>query len=174
MLHMPCQMQELHKGKLYICYKGALTHQLKKSKKHQPPPQMSESCLVQGFGEDQSVRGLVDGRSWLWWMINKGLSTRFQVGASSCPQSISKTTTPVLLKPYKWECTEECTLIPDPRSVVSSSPPPKYPKHLLLPVFPTHAKNHYSHPNTCITKLSIYTRLYSSRTIKDRIFKAGM
>jgi hypothetical protein len=26
MLHMPCQMQEMHKGKLYICYKGAPTH----------------------------------------------------------------------------------------------------------------------------------------------------
>jgi hypothetical protein len=26
MLHVPCQMQEMHKGKLYICYKGALTH----------------------------------------------------------------------------------------------------------------------------------------------------
>jgi hypothetical protein len=26
MLHMPCQMQEVHKGKLYICYKGAPTH----------------------------------------------------------------------------------------------------------------------------------------------------
>jgi hypothetical protein len=24
---------------------------------------------------------------------------------------------------------------------------------------PTHAKNHYSHPNTCIAKLSVYTRL---------------
>jgi hypothetical protein len=38
MLHMSCQMQEMHKGKLYICYKGAPTHQLKKSNKHQPPP----------------------------------------------------------------------------------------------------------------------------------------
>jgi hypothetical protein len=26
MLHMPCQMQEVHKGKLYICYKRAPTH----------------------------------------------------------------------------------------------------------------------------------------------------
>jgi hypothetical protein len=25
--------------------------------------------------------------------------------------------------------------------------------------YPTHAKNHYSHPNTCIAKLSVYTRL---------------
>jgi hypothetical protein len=38
MLHMPCQMQEMHKGMLYICYKGALTHILKKSNKHQDPP----------------------------------------------------------------------------------------------------------------------------------------
>jgi hypothetical protein len=38
MLHMPCQMQEMHKGKLYICYKGAPTHQLKRSNKHQAPP----------------------------------------------------------------------------------------------------------------------------------------
>jgi hypothetical protein len=37
-LHMPCQMQEMHKRKLYICYKGAPTHQLKKSNKHQAPP----------------------------------------------------------------------------------------------------------------------------------------
>jgi hypothetical protein len=27
--------------------------------------------------------------------------------------------------------------------------------------YPTHAKNHYSHPNTCIAKLSAYTRLYT-------------
>jgi hypothetical protein len=26
MLHMPCQMQEMHKGKPYICWKGAPTH----------------------------------------------------------------------------------------------------------------------------------------------------
>jgi hypothetical protein len=26
MLHMSCQMYEMHKGKLYICYKGAPTH----------------------------------------------------------------------------------------------------------------------------------------------------
>jgi hypothetical protein len=26
MLHIPCQMQEMHKGKLYICYKGGPTH----------------------------------------------------------------------------------------------------------------------------------------------------
>jgi hypothetical protein len=25
--------------------------------------------------------------------------------------------------------------------------------------YPTHAKIHYSHPNTCIAKLSVYTRL---------------
>jgi hypothetical protein len=33
--HAKCKM---HKGKLYICYKGAPTHQLKKSNKHQAPP----------------------------------------------------------------------------------------------------------------------------------------
>jgi hypothetical protein len=38
MLHMPCQMQEKHKGKLYKCYKGTPTDQLKKSNKHQAPP----------------------------------------------------------------------------------------------------------------------------------------
>jgi hypothetical protein len=38
MLHMPCQMLEMHKGKLYICYKGAPIHQLRKSNKHQDPP----------------------------------------------------------------------------------------------------------------------------------------
>jgi hypothetical protein len=38
MLHMLCQMQEMHKRKLYMCYKGAPTHQLKKSNKHQAPP----------------------------------------------------------------------------------------------------------------------------------------
>jgi hypothetical protein len=32
MLHMPCQMQEMHKGKLYICYKGAPTHQTQEIK----------------------------------------------------------------------------------------------------------------------------------------------
>jgi hypothetical protein len=37
MLHMPCQKQEMHKGKLYICYKEAPTHQLKKWSKHQAP-----------------------------------------------------------------------------------------------------------------------------------------
>jgi hypothetical protein len=26
MLYIPCQMQEMHKGKLYICYNGAPTH----------------------------------------------------------------------------------------------------------------------------------------------------
>jgi hypothetical protein len=35
MLHMPCQMQEMHKGKLYICYKGAPTHKAHK----RPAPQ---------------------------------------------------------------------------------------------------------------------------------------
>jgi hypothetical protein len=34
MLHMPGQMQEMHKEKLYICYKGAPTHKAHK----QPAP----------------------------------------------------------------------------------------------------------------------------------------
>jgi hypothetical protein len=46
MIQMQCQMHEMHKGKLYICYNGAPTHQLKKSNKHQAPPQTSESCLT--------------------------------------------------------------------------------------------------------------------------------
>jgi hypothetical protein len=54
MLHKPSQMQEMHKGKLYICYKGTPTHQLKKSNKHQAPLQTSESCLIEGFGENIS------------------------------------------------------------------------------------------------------------------------
>jgi hypothetical protein len=49
-------------------------------------------------------------------VLSTSWSTRFQTGASSCPPSVSKTPTHVLRKPYK------CTLIPDPRSVVSSSP----------------------------------------------------
>jgi hypothetical protein len=45
--------------------------------------------------------------------------------------------------------------------------------------YPTHAKNHYSHPNTCIAKLGVYTRSYkhiysSSRAIKDRIIKEAV
>jgi hypothetical protein len=38
MLHMPCQMRDMQKVKLYICYKVAPTHQLKKSNKHQAAP----------------------------------------------------------------------------------------------------------------------------------------
>jgi hypothetical protein len=37
MLNMPCQMQEMNKGKLYICYRGSPTHQIKKLNKHQAP-----------------------------------------------------------------------------------------------------------------------------------------
>jgi hypothetical protein len=45
--------------------------------------------------------------------------------------------------------------------------------------YPTHAKNHYSHRNTCIAKLGVYTRSYkhiysSSREIKDRIIKEAV
>jgi hypothetical protein len=38
-LHMPCQMQEMHKGKTYICYKGSPTHPTQEIK-HTPscPP----------------------------------------------------------------------------------------------------------------------------------------
>jgi hypothetical protein len=35
MLHMPCQMQEMHKGKLHICYKRAPTHQTQQIKQTQ-------------------------------------------------------------------------------------------------------------------------------------------
>jgi hypothetical protein len=38
MLHMQCQMQEMHKGKLYICYKGSPTH-----KAHKPPAPLGEA-----------------------------------------------------------------------------------------------------------------------------------
>jgi hypothetical protein len=38
MLHMPCQMQEMHKRKLYICYKGAPTHQLQEIKQTPSSP----------------------------------------------------------------------------------------------------------------------------------------
>jgi hypothetical protein len=56
MLHMPCQVQEMHKRKLYICYKGAPTHtQLKKSNTHQAPPANEWKLLDLG----------------VWW-INQG------------------------------------------------------------------------------------------------------
>jgi hypothetical protein len=74
---------------------------------------------------------------WCVWKVPwSGWPTWFQTGVSSCPPNISKTPTPMLQKQYNRECTEECTLIPDPRSVVLSSPPPKYPKCFLLPVLP--------------------------------------
>jgi hypothetical protein len=39
MLYMPCQMQEMHKEKLYICYKGAPTHPTQEIRHtHQVPP----------------------------------------------------------------------------------------------------------------------------------------
>jgi hypothetical protein len=34
MLHMPCQMQEMHKGKLYICYKPAPRGEAKRARHH--------------------------------------------------------------------------------------------------------------------------------------------
>jgi hypothetical protein len=45
-------------------------------------------------------------------------------------------------------------------------------------IYPTHTKNHYSQPNTCIAKLSVYTRsykhIYSSRAIKAKIIKEAV
>jgi hypothetical protein len=99
------------------------------------------------------------------WCVRKvlwsGWPTWFQTRASSCPPNVSKTPSPVLRKPYKWECIEECTLIPDLRSVLSSSPRQSTQNASSCRFYPTHAKNHYSHPNTCIAKLSIHTCLYT-------------
>jgi hypothetical protein len=71
---------------------------------------------------------------------------------------------------------EECTPISDPRSVVSSSPPPKYPKRLLLPVL-SHSRQEPLFPSQHMHREAqrIYTRISicSRRTIKDRIFKVG-
>jgi hypothetical protein len=82
----------------------------------------------------------------------------------------------MLRKPYKWGQTEECTPIPDPKSVVSSSPMPKYPKCLLLPVLP-HSRQEPLFPSqhTHREAQRIYTLIYiySSRAIKDRIIKEG-
>jgi hypothetical protein len=60
------------------------------------------------------------------------------------------------------ECTEKCTLIPDPRSVVSSSPPPKYPKRLLLPVLP-HSRQEplFSSQHMHHKARRIYTLIYN-------------
>jgi hypothetical protein len=63
-------------------------------------------------------------------------------------------------EPYKWECTEECTLIPIPGRLFRAHPRQSTQNAFSCRFYPTHAKNHYSHPNTCITKLSVYTRLY--------------
>jgi hypothetical protein len=38
MLHMPCQMQEMHKAKLYMCCKGAPTHPTLEIKQTPIPP----------------------------------------------------------------------------------------------------------------------------------------
>jgi hypothetical protein len=51
---------------------------------------------------------------------------------------------------------------PYPRSQIGclELTPVKVPKDTLSCRFsPTHAKNHYSHPKTCIAKLGVYTRL---------------
>jgi hypothetical protein len=45
MLHMPCQMQEMHKGKLYIWYKGAPTHPTQEIK-HTPISPANEWKLL--------------------------------------------------------------------------------------------------------------------------------
>jgi hypothetical protein len=97
----------------------------------------------------------------VWKGLVKGLSTRFQTGASSCPQNISKTPTPMLWKPYNRECTEECTLILDPRSVDSGSPTHKYPKRLLLSVLP-HARQEPVYPSQHMHRevQRIYTLIY--------------
>jgi hypothetical protein len=52
---------------------------------------------------------------------------------------------------------------PHPRSQIGcfELTPVKVPKTPSPASFyPTHTKNHYSHPNTCIAKLSVYTCLY--------------
>jgi hypothetical protein len=57
MLHMPCQMQEMHKGKLYICYKGTPTHTTQEIK--QTPRSTRKRVKVSGS------RGLVNiSTSW--------------------------------------------------------------------------------------------------------------
>jgi hypothetical protein len=50
MLHMPCQMQEMHKGKLYICYKEAPTHPTQEIK-HTPssPRKRVKVALFRGL-----------------------------------------------------------------------------------------------------------------------------
>jgi hypothetical protein len=86
-----------------------------------------------------------------------------------------KTPTPRLRKPSTKGCTEECTPIPDPRSVVSRSLPLKYPKCLLLPVLP-HSRQEPLFPSQhmhCEAQ-RVYTLIYiySSRAIKG-IIKEG-
>jgi hypothetical protein len=99
------------------------------------------------------------------WCVQKvlwsGWPTRFQTRASSCSPNVSKTPKPVLQKPYKRECTEECTLIPNPRLVVSSSPPPKYPKRLLLTVLP-HSRREplFLSQHMLLEAQRIYTLIY--------------
>jgi hypothetical protein len=114
------------------------------------------------------------------WCVQKvprsGWLTQFQTRASSCPPNVGKTPTPVLRNPYQQECTEECTFIPDSRSVVSSSPPPKYPKRLLLLVLPhSHQEPLFPSQHMHYEAQHIYTLIYtySSWAIKERIFKEG-
>jgi hypothetical protein len=49
MLHMPCQMQEMHEGKLYICYKGAPTHPTEEIKHTPSSPANEWKLLDLGF-----------------------------------------------------------------------------------------------------------------------------
>jgi hypothetical protein len=50
------------------------------------------------------------------------------------------------------------SLIPDP--LIRAHPHISTQNAFSCRFYPMHAKNHYSHPNTCITKLSAYIRLY--------------
>jgi hypothetical protein len=72
---------------------------------------------------------------------------------------------------------EESTPILDPRSVVSSSPPPRYPKRLLLSIL-SHSHQEPLFPSQHMHREArrIYTLIYtySSRAIKDGIFKVGI
>jgi hypothetical protein len=71
MLHMSCQIQEMHKGKLYICYKGAPTHQLKKTSTHQSPPANEWKLLDPGVWWKDRLVGHV-------WVHGSKLSSLYQ------------------------------------------------------------------------------------------------
>jgi hypothetical protein len=63
-------------------------------------------------------------------------------------------------KTVKVGITEECTPIPDPRSVVSISPPPKYSKRILLPVFTPHTPRTTMPIPTHASRSSAYIHAY--------------